>query len=319
MNQRTGARAAALGLALGLTLACPRLARAAPVVAAVQSNGLQTYRQLLTGFAAESPELTLMRFDLGGSGARAEAVLAQVKARSPAVILALGPLAANAVRRAIHDVPVIFVMVPSYEKYGLDAPNVTGIALTRPLDDQLGAIRAVLPAAKSVGVLYTPAFNASVIKEATAVAAKLGLTLKAQPLDGASAAAKLAPALARSVDAVWLLADRGTATVSATAALVKACRAAKVPLFALTEGQVREGALLAFTADPVAIGSQAAKLTARLVNEHVDPGALAVMPPQGESAWVNLGTSRALGIANPFSARLLEYAGQQGLAVRAVP
>ena len=160
---------------------------------------------------------------------------------------------------------------------------------------------------------------ASPIRQPTSAAAqKLGLQLRAEKL-GKRDATEAAPALAEAVDALWLIADRGTATVSATAALVSASKKSKVPLFALTEGQVREGALLAFTASPLAIGNQAARLSARIAQAHVNAGALAVLPPSGLDAWVNLGTARALGLDAAFSARLLDYAGQKGLAVKALP
>jgi putative ABC transport system substrate-binding protein len=305
----------ALALAL---LVLPLHAGAAPLVAAVQSDALESYREVLSGFAAQAPDLELARFSLDGSAKKADEVMEQVKARKPALILALGPLAANAARRATDDIPIVFAMVPNYEKYGLEAKNVTGIALTRPLEDQLGAIRALAPAAKKVGVLYSPEYSQALIDQASAAAQKLGLQLRAEKL-GKRDAAEAAPALAEAVDALWLIADRGTATVSATAALISASKKSKVPLFALTEGQVREGALLAFTASPLAIGNQAARLSARIAQEHVNAGALAVLPPSGLDAWVNLGTARALGLDAAFSARLLDYAGQKGLAVKALP
>lgn len=311
-------RSLALPLA-AVVFALPCLARAAPLVAAVESDALESYQQVLSGFSAEAQGLQLQRFSLDGDPKKAGPVMDQVLAAKPALILAVGPLAANAARKATSDVPIVFCMVPNYEKYGLEAKNVTGIALSRPLEDQLGAIQALLPSARKVGVLYTPEYSAEVVAQAAQAAQKLGLTLKAQKLDKGGDVAAAAQKLAGTVDALWLIADRGTATVSATRALVSASTQAKVPLFALAEGQVREGATVAFTANALGIGMQAGRLGSRIALEHVNAGALAVLPPSGLDAWVNLSTTRALGLDAAFSARLLDYAGQKGLAVRAIP
>src|SRR5205807_1030264 len=120
-----------------------------------------------------------------------------------------------------------------------------------------------LPAARTVGVLYTAEYSQPLIDQASPIAKKLGLQLRAEKL-GKRDVADAAGALADAVDALWLIADRGTATVAASGALIAAAKKAKVPLFALTEGQVRDGALLAFTANPLAIGDQAARLGTRI-------------------------------------------------------
>lgn len=300
-------------------LALPVSAEGAPKVAAVQSNALQSYDEVLTGFASEAPRLEIARFDLGGDAKKADAAMEKVLASKPSLILALGPLAANAAKRATSDVPIVFCMVPNHEKYGLEAANVTGIALTRPIEDQLAAIHALVPSAKSVGVLYTPAYSQDLVNSASSVAKKLGIKLVAEKLGPDREAAELAAPLAAKVDAIWLIADRGTATVSASKALIAAARKNQVPLFALTEGQVREGALVAFTASPISIGAQAGRLGGRIAIEHVDPGAIAVLPPSGQDLWVNLATAKALALDATFPARVLDYAGQQGLAVRAIP
>jgi putative ABC transport system substrate-binding protein len=311
-------RSLSLALLALLLCALPRLAWAGPVVAALKSDDLELYRQALAGFAAQAPDLTVEEFDLGGDAKKADAVLAQVKERKPALVLALGPLAANAARRGFDAVPVLFAMVPNYEKYGLDAKNVTGIALTRPLEDQLGAIKALSPSARKVGVLYTPEYSQPVIDQATRAAEALGLQLKVEKLGKDREAGAAAAALAPKVDALWMIADRGTATVAASTAIIGAAREARVPLYALTEAQVREGALIAFAASPQSIGAQAGKLAQRIVVEKVNPGALAVASPTGLEAWISAGTLKADADA-AFAGRLLDYAAQKNIALRATP
>lgn len=306
-------------LAAALLLALPSAAGAAPLLAVLESDGLESYAQVAAGAAAAAPGMELLEVNLGGDAKRADAAVGELLARKPALVLALGPLAANAARRATSEVPVVFAMVPNFEKYGLEAKNLTGIALTRPVEEQLATLAALLPAARRVGVLYTPELSQELIDKAGQSAQRLGLTLKAERLGKDHDAAELAPRMAAKVDAVWLIADRGTSTVAASGALIAAAKKAKVPLLALGEGQVREGALLAFTASPMAIGAQAGHLATRIVFEHVNPGALAVAPPTGLDVWLNLSTARAIGLDAAFTARLLDDVGQKGLALRVVP
>ena len=306
-------------LILALVLGVPVVARAAPLLAVLKSDGLESYGQVASGAASAAAGMEVAEFSLGGDGKKVDAVVGALLARKPALILALGPLAANAARRATGETPVIFAMVPNFEKYGLEAKNVTGIALTRPVEEQLATLHALLPAAKRVGVLYTPEYSQELIDKAAVTAQRLGLTLKAEPLGKGHDAADLAQKLADGVDALWLIADRGTSTVAASSALITAARKARVPLVALSEGQVREGALLAFTASPLSIGVQAGRLAARIALEHVDPGALAVAPPSGLDVWLSLPTFRAIGLDAAFTARLLDHVGQKGLALRVLP
>jgi putative ABC transport system substrate-binding protein len=309
-----------LAVLLTLTLTLLALpAWAGPVVVALKSDSLELYAQALVGFSSQAPGLELSELSLEGDAKQAPAVLAQLKAKKPALVLALGPLAANTVKRGLTDVPVLFLMVPNHEKYGLDSGNMTGIALTRPVEDQLAALHALLPEAKKVGVLYTPDYNGELIAQAEKVAEGLGLAIKSEKLGEGRDVGEVAKALCAKVDALWVIADRATATVAATGALLKQAREAKVPVFVLTEGQVREGGLVAFTASPSALGAQAGKLALRLVLEKVNPGALAVSAPQGLEVWVNLSAAREDGLGAPFSQRVLDYAAAKGLSVRAVP
>ncbi len=290
-----------------------------PVVVALKSDGLEVYDQALVGFGGQVGVVEIVPFDLGGDAKRADSVMEQARAKKPALVLALGPLAANAAKRAFTDVPVLFCMVPNYEKYGLDAHNVTGIALTRSLDEQLGSIKALLPEGKKIGVLYTPEYSQELVSQASKVAEGMGLKLVAEKLGKDRDVGEASTSLASKVDALWMIADRGAATLAASQALIRAAKNAHVPLFALSEGQVREGALLAFSATPQAMGAQAGKLASRIVFEKVNPGALQVASPSGLEAWLNDGTLHALSLDATFATRLLDHAAQKNLSVRVVP
>lgn len=310
---------AARALSVLLLLLLGGSARAAgPVVVALESDGLTLYRQAEAGMAAELDGIELASFSLEGDAKRADDVLAQVLARKPAVVVAFGPLAANAARKGLGEVPVVFCLVPNHEKYGLDGKNVTGIALTRPVDDQLAALAGLLPAAKKVGVLYTPEYSQEVFSQAQKAAEAQGLTLVGRKLGKGKELAEEVEALAGAVDVIWMLADRGTANVEASKLLLQATRKAGIPLIALGEGQVREGALAAFTVPPVLVGAQVGKLARRIAVERINAGSLQVMAPVQLELWLNLGTAKRLGL-DTLAPRALDLAARSTMAVRPVP
>jgi ABC-type uncharacterized transport system substrate-binding protein len=93
-------------------------------------------------------------------------------------------------------------------------------------------------------------------------------------------------------------------------------RKSKLPTFALTEGMVREGMLLAFSPDYGALGAQAAKLAVKATTSSI--ASIGVVAPEGVELAVNLQTARQLGLSDEDLAALLRYAEKAGCAVRPV-
>ncbi len=155
---RRPALIASLALALPGWAARPRCV--------VKSAPLNAYAQVVAGFAAEArgagrratpskraptaPPRTLQeggRVDAGpGAGHR--------------------PAAAVAARKQFSDVPVLFAMVPYFEKYELEGQNTTGIALTSDLSFELDALKATQPRVRRVGVLADPRYSAKLLEDA---------------------------------------------------------------------------------------------------------------------------------------------------------
>ncbi len=159
-----------------------------PRVVVVKSSALGPYAQVVAGFSAEAKasveELTLEEADSAPTFRK----LAETR---PALVLAIGPAAAVGARRQFQDVPVLFVMVPSFEKYELEGQNTTGIALTSDLSLELTTLRAVLPSVKRVGVVEDPRYSKKLVDEATTLAAARGLTVVPLELDSPTRLDKL--------------------------------------------------------------------------------------------------------------------------------
>ena len=73
----------------------------------------------------------------------------------PRVLVAMGPLAAQAARETVPELPLVFCMVPDPARLSLAGPGIAGVAFTVPVKNQLAAFRLVNPRGVRVGVLYT--------------------------------------------------------------------------------------------------------------------------------------------------------------------
>ncbi len=289
-----------------------------PRVVVVKSAELAPYAAVAQAFAAEvkgaSEELTLE----AGPDAAAKA-FKQLAQRPPELVLAIGPAAAVEARRQLEKVPVVFVMVPYFQKYELEAPNVTGIALTSDLSPELAALRALLPKAKRVGVVEDPRWSQKLVETAAQSASELGLSVVPVELDAPNKLDRALKAARPKVDALVMISDKTVGNTAVVERLLAFSGEEKLPLIGLAPGQVKAGALFAVAPTPQAIGAQAARLANRILLEKVDPGALVVAAPESTELFVNLRVAKQVTEPEKFALDLLGFAAQKGLAVRSIP
>jgi putative ABC transport system substrate-binding protein len=243
----------------------------------------------------------------------------QWAASAPALVLAVGPSAANAAKAGFGETPVLFCMVPYFEKYGLEGPHLTGISLTNDVGTELSLLSAVAPGVARVGVVHDPRYSARVLDEATAAARKQKLTAVPLPLDGPGGLERLLGGLEGKVDAVLLVADKTVASAEVVEGLIARARELALPLMGLSQAQVKGGALLALAPSPVGIGQQAGRLASRVLFERVDPGALQVVVPEQLELSLNLGTLRQVVRAPDASDRVMKLAASRGHTLKVYP
>ncbi len=313
----SGARASlalALWLVAGVAAADDR-----PRVLVLKSADLAAYSAVRAGFSAEVTRAQVHEAVLPeGAEASARAVK-QLAASGPALVLAVGPAAANAAKTGFGDAPVLFCMVPYYEKYGLEGAALTGISLTNDVGVELSLLVGLAPSITRVGVVHDPRYSVRALEEASAAARKQKLSVVPLPLDGAGKLEPLLDGLEGRVDAVWMVADKTVASAEVIKALIDRVRALSLPLVGLSQAQVKEGALVALAPSPVGIGQQAGRLAQRVLFERVDPGALAVAAPETLELSVNLGTLQRVSPGAEAAARVLKLAASRGHTVKVFP
>jgi ABC-type uncharacterized transport system substrate-binding protein len=91
------------------------------------------------------------------------------------VLVAMGPLAAQAARDVAAELPLGTALHDPASVAGLNGGNVTGVAFSVPMRNQLAAFRAVNPKASRIGVVYSAeALTASWTKAARGLRTALG-------------------------------------------------------------------------------------------------------------------------------------------------
>ena len=199
------------------------------------------------------------------------------------LIVAIATPSALSAYSAAKDagIPVVFSAVSDPLSAGLveslDAPNTgaTGTSDSLNLEGQMAMIRAFLPDAKTIGILYTTSEPNSVthLKRFQELAPKYGFTIEAVGITDASEVASGAASLvAKGVDCVNNFTDNNV--VNNLSVLLNATDAAGIPVFGSEEEQVKNGCVASETLDYVALGVT----TGRMAAEVLKGGDIKTMP-----------------------------------------
>jgi len=236
-------------------------------VAIVKSSEVAAWRPMIDALRRATSAHTVTEYDLRNDRGTADGVVAGLKGRS-GIVVALGPLAAQLVRTALPDTPMVFAMVQDPAKLGLaPAPGVTGVAFAIPVKNQLAAFRLVNPRGVRIGVIYKEENSGRNVEEAVKAAGLLRVALTPK----AVASEREIPATLRAllageqaVDALWIPTDPVLLGDETRRFLIAEMFKAGKAVYGSTAGLVAEGALVSNGPDIASIGEQAAELVNRL-------------------------------------------------------
>ncbi len=240
-------------------------ARAADV-AVLKSSDVAAWRPAIEALRRTAAGHTVTEYDFRGDRAVAEQVLGGLKGK-PVILVAVGNLAAQAARAVLPDAPLVFCMVQEPAKLGLiPGPNLTGVAFSLPVKNQIAAFRMVNPRANRIGVMFNPENSGRQIEEATKAAELLRIALVARPVASVGEIPQAVRTLLAgdTVDALWIPADPILLTDATRRYILTESLKAGKPVYAFTASLVSEGALVSNGPDLVSIGEQAGELVNRL-------------------------------------------------------
>lgn len=177
----------------------------------------------------------------------------------------------NAVQTAGADIPVIFTAVSAPIEAGLanddgtPVGNVTGTSDLLPIQKQLELIRALLPNAAKIGLLYTSSETNSEVQAAQyeAAAADYGFEIVTATVTAGNEVSQAVEALLPQVDCLSMLTDN--TVVSYLAVVLAAAQNAGKPVFGSEIEQVSLGCVAAEGLDYVALGKQTGEMAVRVL------------------------------------------------------
>jgi len=285
-----------------------------PVVA-VKSKANVNYSRFLAGFAVESRlKVTEHSLDLNEDEGRR--LFARLKQEKPPLIVALGTLAARLAREIIGEIPVIFAMVPHLEKQILRADNVTGIAMSIPLRQQLSTLKILAPNTKNVGVMYNPRYSRALVEAATEAAKSLALNLVTAKIDSPDEVPDATRAFLGTIDALWMVPDETVMNAESFKHLLKFTFKNKVPFFSVAPKLVENGALVSLSPDFAAIGAQAGRIALKILQEKVSPKLIPIADPEGLDIAINLTTAKRIGVECDIAIEIFTFAATRGFPIK---
>lgn len=182
------------------------------------------------------------------------------------------PMAQAAYNAAENKIPVIYTAVTDpvaaqlANEDGSSVGNVTGTSDKLAVDAQLEMIRAFMPEAKTIGILYTTSETNSVsaIEEYKTLAPNYGFEIVAQGIAQQSDIPLAMADLVTKVDCMSNLTDN--TVVAALPTVLDAANAAGIPVFGSEIEQVKKGCVATEGLDYIALGKQTGAMAAKVLN-----------------------------------------------------
>lgn len=245
--------------AVGLTFAAPE-AHAA-LVLVVKSTAAGPYDQASAALQNAIHGHDVRVEDMGGDRAKIAVTAEHARAANVAIIVAIGPLAVEAVRDA--GKPVVYVLSPEGAVAGLRG-QATGVRMGLQPARYVGLIKRLLPSARRVAVLYDPARSTWIVSEGREAARQLGITLVETRVQDQ----RVVPFAIRGLhaDALWLILDDTVVTRTSYPLILRTTLESRIPTITFSQDLVRAGALAALEADFTDSGVQAAALVRQILD-----------------------------------------------------
>ncbi len=271
---------------------------AAGDIAVIRSRDLEPYNQAFAGFS-EACSSQIKQYTLGGNRASQQRMAQEIGETKPRLVLAIGLVAAKLAKEYLKDIRTLYIMVSNPKRHDLVGNNIAGITLNIPVDAQFKAYKTLVPGLRTIGVVYDANNSGELIREANAVAKKLGVELLAVSVNSQKEVPEALRGMLGKVDAVWMVPDETVVTTDSFKYFLLTTLENGVPFFAASDIFVEAGALAALTPDYTDVGRQGCQLAMGFTDGQVTLGEAGARPPRKVNLSLNLKTARKIGLAIP--------------------
>ena len=218
----------------------------------------------------------------------------------PDVIVPIATPAAQAVVAATRDIPVVYNAITDpvgarlVKSMAPSGTNVTGVSDRLVAEQQVAFIRRVVPAAKRVGVIYSPGEANSVTakRQMQEVLERQGMSLVEAAAPRSVDVGQAAQRLVGKVDVIYTSNDNNV--ISAYEAVIKVANSAKIPLICADRSSVQRGATGAMAIDYYTMGRQTGRMVLRVLRGE-KPGDMASETSDRLDITLNLAAAKKQG------------------------
>lgn len=204
-----------------------------------------------------------------------------------------------------NNIPVIYTAVTDpvaaelANEDGTPVGEVTGTSDTLPVKQQLEMIRAILPDAKKIGILYTTSEvnSLSAIEVYKSLASEYGFEIVEGGVSASADIPLAADSLLSKVDCLTNLTDN--TVVSSLPLILDKASKQNIPVFGSEIEQVKIGCLAAMGLDYVDLGKQTGKMAAKVLKGEAKASELNYEIIKEAAFYGNTKVAEDLGIAFP--------------------
>lgn len=233
-------------------------------------------------------------------------IIAQIMGERPDLVLAIATPGAQAAAQKIKDIPILFTGVTDPVSAGLvkdlqntGGKNISGMSDFSPMDKHVELIQEIVPAAKTIGVIYNAGEPNSVVlvNKLREEAAKAGLKVEEATVANSSGVYQAAKSLVGRCDVIYTPTDN--TVISAMESIVKICRQNKLPYIAGDVDSVARGAIAAVAVDYYKMGLQTGDMAYKILVDGVNPGSMPIEFLNDLNLHVNKSAAASMGVTLP--------------------
>ncbi len=255
----------------------------------------------------EGQNLTILYENAQADGGTASQIMANFLAKDVDMICAIATPIAQSAYSVARDksVPVIYtavtdpVLAELADADGMPVGEITGTSDKLPVEKQLEMIRAFLPDAKTIGILYSTSEvnSASAIEEYKAAAPDFGFEIVESGISGTADIPLAADNLLEKVDCLNNLTDN--TVVSVLPMILDKAAKKNIPVFGSEIEQVKIGCLATVGLDYVDLGVQTGRMAAQVLKGEKKASELKFEVITEASFYGNARVAENLGLTIP--------------------
>lgn len=279
------------------------------VVQIVQHGSLdEANRGFVDGLKKRGYDESKVEFDqenAQGDQSNLKTIISRFKGEKMNLICAIATPAAQAAANEIRDVPIVGTAITDYVSAKLvqnnEKPggNLTGVSDLAPMENQMEMGLALVPQAKTIGLVYCSSevnseIQANMMKD---YCSKHGLAVEERTVNNVNDIQQVAESLVGKVDFIYVPTDNTLASSIPT--LMKVTDANKIPVIVGADLMAKDGALAALSVDYYKLGLQTGELAADILDGKVKPESAPIQHQKEFTIVINKQDAEILGIKIP--------------------